>query len=285
MRSLRQRRLTLLFSLAIAGLAGQMLAPLALADEEASKAERTDYWIGVRCADVPELLQAQLDLPEGQGVLVDDVMPDSPAQQAGLKAFDVIFAVNDHPVADPQSLAAVVGRAAGEEVKIEFLRAGRKQTATVKPVPRPDAITPHQQDQRFLRQWVDRLGRGPAPMNFRFFHPGMVLPPGASMAPSLPDDMTVTIEKQGDKPAKVMVRQGEKKWEAAEDSLEKLPPEARTFAERLLLFGSFDLDRAPPEAAFVPPGPPNRRDLDKRLDDLHRQVDELRKAVEQMRQK
>lgn len=297
MRSSQKGWLTLLCGVAIAGIAAplsaQVVAPQALAagDDEPAKPERTDYWIGVRCAEVPELLQAQLDLPEGQGVLVDDIVPGSPAEKAGLKAFDVVYAVNGQPVADPQSVAAAVGRAGSEELKIEFLRAGRKQSATVKPAPRPDSLAPHQQDQRFLRQWVDRLGRGPAPMNFRFFHPGtgMVLPPGASIGPALPDDMTVTIEKQGGKPANVVVRQGDKKWEAAEDSLEKLPPEARQFADRLLGLGAFDFD-GPGEPAFVPPGPPQvRRDLEsrlnKRLDELNRQIEELRKSVEQLRQK
>ncbi|HQU44657.1 MAG TPA: PDZ domain-containing protein [Pirellulales bacterium] len=297
MRSSRKVWLKWLCAAALTGVAvplsAQPFAPSALAAEgdEQARPERGDYWIGVRCVEVPELLQAQLDLPEGQGVLIDEVVADSPAQKAGLKTFDVIFAVNGHPVADPQSLAAAVGRAGDEEVKIDYLRAGRKQTLSVKPAPRPEAIAPLEQDQRSLRQWVERLGRGPAPMNFRFFHPGMMLPPGVSTAPALPDDMTVTIEKQGDKPAKVTVRQGDKKWEAVEDSLEKLPPEARQFAERMLGFGSFDVDGfqpAPPpgEPVMAPPGwpPQARRDLEsrlnKRLDDLNRQIDELRKSIE-----
>lgn len=295
MRSSRKTWLALIGGLAMTGLAApasaQVYAPLVLvAGEEETKPERTDFWIGVRCAEVPELLQAQLDLPEGQGVLVDEVVPGTPAHNAGIKAFDVIFEVNGHPVADPQSLAAAVGRAGGEEVKIEFLHAGRKQTVTVKPVTRPDAIAPQHEDQRSLRQWVDRLGRGPAPMNFRFFHPGLVLPPGGSVAPALPEDMTVTIEKQGDKPAKVVVHQGDKKWEAAEDSLEKLPPEARQYAERMLGFGAFALGGGAAPGGFDfnnPPQPQPRRDLEsrlnKRLDELNRQIDELRKTVEQMR--
>jgi membrane-associated protease RseP (regulator of RpoE activity) len=288
MRSSRSLWFKLLSLLVGAGAALPTCSAVARAADDEVKPERTDYWIGVRCVEVPELLQAQLDLPEGQGVLVDQVVPDSPADKAGLKPFDVVFMVDGNPVADPQSLADAVTGSGGKEVTIDYLRAGKKQTASVKPAPRPQAIAPQHEDQRFLRQWVDRLGRGPAPMNFRFFHPGMVLPPGASMAPALPDDMTVTIEKQGDKPAKVAVRQGDKKWEAVEDSLESLPPEARTFAERLLGFGAFNLDGdAAPE--FAPPIPPARRDLEsrlnKRLDNLDRQIDELRKGLERLRQK
>ena len=276
----------------------QFFAPLALvadADDEA-RPEKTDYWIGVRCAELPALLRAQLDLPEGQGVLIDEVVADSPAQRAGLKAYDVVFAVDGKPVADPQALAGAVARAEDREVKIDYLRAGRKESVTVKPGPRPESIVPQQEDQRSIRQWLERLGAGPAPMKFRLMHPGMVLPPGVSIAPALPDDMTVTIEKQGDKPARVTVKQGDKKWEAAEDSLDKLPAEARQYAERMLGLGGFDLGayEAAPLSGRPLTAPPatwlqNRRDVEsrlhKRLDEMNRQIDDLRKSIEKLQSK
>ena len=129
-------------------------------------------------------------------------------------------------------------------------------------------------------------------MKFRFFHPGMVLPPGASIAPALPDDMTVTIEKQGDKPAKIKAKQGDKSWEANEDSLDKLPPEVRQYAEHLLGLGVFELgvDDAPvPGGPRMAPGAflPDRRDhearFNRRLDEMSRQIDDLRQAIEKLR--
>jgi membrane-associated protease RseP (regulator of RpoE activity) len=275
----------------------QVLPPLVLAadrDDDDAQPQKTDYWIGVGCAELPPLLQAQLDLPDGQGVLVDVVVPESPAARAGLKAYDVISAVDGTPIADPQALAAAVGRAGDREVKINYLRAGRKQTVTVKPVPRPGALAPQEQDQRSIRQWIERLGHGPTPMNFRLFHPGRVLPPGASLVPALPSDMTVTIEKGGDKPAKIIAKQGVKTWEAGEDSLENLPPEARQFAERLLGLGGFNFDffepAPPPGSPASPPAPwlqnrqnpDSRLNINKRLDELNRQIEELRKSVEKL---
>jgi membrane-associated protease RseP (regulator of RpoE activity) len=256
-------------------------------DQEPAPSDAVDYWIGVRCAELPPLLRAQLDLPEGEGVLVDDVVPESPAQKAGLKAFDVIFAVDGKPVTDPQAVAEAVGRAGKHEISIDYLRAGHKQTMSVKPAPRPDSIAPQQQDQHSVRQWLERLGRGPAPMNFRFVHPGVVLPRGGSLVPSLPDDMTVTIEKQGDKPAKVTAKQGDKKWETNEGALDKLPQEAREFAERMLGLGVFDLGMQPvPQTA---PGLPPRvwarepsPNVDRRLDEMSREIEELRRAFDKL---
>lgn len=273
---------------------GQTLPPLGLvADQPSDEAEspKTDYWIGVRCAELPPLLKAQLDLPDRQGVLVEVIVPGSPADHAGLKDYDVIFAVDGKAIADPQALAAAVGRAGESELKIDYLRAGRKQTVSVKPAPRPDALPPREEDQRSIRQWFERLGHGAPPMNFRFFQPGKVLPPGASLLPSLPNGMTVTIEKDGGKAAKITAKRGDEKWEAGEDSLDKLPPEARQFAERVLGLGGFDFGafEPRPEGYPSPPAiwPPHRPEvesrLNQRLDDLNHQIDELRQAVEKLR--
>lgn len=277
----------------------QLFAPLALAadDEQASRSEKGDYWIGVRCAELPALLRAQLDLPEDQGVLVDEVVADGPAQKAGLKAYDVVFAVDGKTIGDPQALATAVERAQDREVKLDYLRAGRKQSVSIKPGPRPESLGPQQQDQRFIRQWVEKLGRGAAPMNFRVVHPGMVFPPGVSIAPALPNDMTVTIEKRGDKPASVWAKQGDKSWEASEESLDKLPPEARQFAEHMLGLDAYQLGPWTARLAEMPrtpemptfprePRTPNRREADaqlnQRLDDMNRQIDELRKSIEKL---
>src|SRR5262245_35702388 len=52
-------------------------------------------WIGVLGGPVPDELRAQLDIPADQGVLLRHVAPDSPAEKAGLKVFDVLLRAND----------------------------------------------------------------------------------------------------------------------------------------------------------------------------------------------
>ncbi|MGH7140710.1 MAG: S1C family serine protease [Pirellulales bacterium] len=287
----------LAMGLAAAPLSAQVFAPLAfVADEDRAEDQKADCWIGVRCAELPPLLRAQLDLPEGQGVLVDEVVPDSPASHAGLKAFDVVFAIDGQQVSDWGALAEAVSKSDGKELQIDYLRGGRKKSLIVKPAPRPDSIAPQRQDQRALREWVERLGQGPAPMRLRFFHPGMVLPPGASLAPALPEDVTVTVEKQGGKPAKVTVKRGDKEWQASEESLDKLPEDVRGFAQQMLgmsafMPGDLGMGWAPaPNAPGMPPRarPLERRDaeaqLHQRLDEMSRQLDDLRKAVEKLQQ-
>lgn len=59
---------------------------------------------------------------ETRGVVVEDVQPDTPAEEAGLKARDVIVAIDDKRIEDPLHLAQVVG---GKDP-------GTKVTATVR---------------------------------------------------------------------------------------------------------------------------------------------------------
>jgi hypothetical protein len=46
--------------------------------------------------------------------------------------------------------------------------------------------------------------------------------------------MQVTIQKRGDRPARITVTQGEKLWRTTERELDMLPPPAREYAARLL---------------------------------------------------
>lgn len=66
------------------------------------------------------------------GVLVASVSPDTPAARAGLKAGDVITAVEGKPVKDVNGLVALVREhPAGKEIAIEILRDRKPQTLKV----------------------------------------------------------------------------------------------------------------------------------------------------------
>ncbi|HUY91049.1 MAG TPA: PDZ domain-containing protein [Pirellulales bacterium] len=199
------------------------------------------YWMGVACEPLPESLRAQLNLSEREGVLLEDVVEDGPADKAGLKQYDVVTAIDEKPVASQQELARLVVGSQGKELKVRYLRAGKEATAAVTPVERPSHmdfnswVVP-EGDQALIQNWLERLrpGMGPYPPALRFFHPGMVLPPEASTDAGLPDDMSVTISKQGKEPAKISVKQGERSWEVTEDKLDELPNDVRLPVERML---------------------------------------------------
>jgi putative serine protease PepD len=69
---------------------------------------------------------------EGGGALVGDVVPDSPADAAGLQTGDVVLRIGDRPVADSNDLvSAVQSGQVGAELEVVYRRDGVEQTTTV----------------------------------------------------------------------------------------------------------------------------------------------------------
>lgn len=86
-------------------------------------------WLGLRVKAVPAALRDQLDLAEDEGVLVDMVAPDGPAEQADIKVNDLLLKLAERKLATPQDLRDELQQhKAGETVGIEVLRKGKRST-------------------------------------------------------------------------------------------------------------------------------------------------------------
>jgi S1-C subfamily serine protease len=76
----------------------------------------------------PAFLGIQMQPGEG-GVVVSEVVPNSPAARAGLRRDDVITAVDDRPTNNPDDLRDAIQKAGpGKEVTLQVLRGKEKQT-------------------------------------------------------------------------------------------------------------------------------------------------------------
>ena len=81
---------------------------------------------------------ALVQLPERNGALVQAVLPDGPAQEAGLRRGDLLIGVGDQEVPDPQALLEVVDAAQiGAPLPLTVIRKGRELNLSVKPAPLP----------------------------------------------------------------------------------------------------------------------------------------------------
>jgi putative serine protease PepD len=70
--------------------------------------------------------------PDSEGATITEVMPDTPAERAGLREDDVILAVGDQPVNDGIALiVAIRTHRPGETVKMSVLRDGEEQVIEV----------------------------------------------------------------------------------------------------------------------------------------------------------
>jgi S1-C subfamily serine protease len=89
-------------------------------------------YLGVRTMELNEQLAGYFGVKEGEGVLVTEVLDDSPAETAGLLAGDVLVSVDGEAVDDPESLRrALRGHDSGETVEVKLLRKGEARTLSV----------------------------------------------------------------------------------------------------------------------------------------------------------
>jgi DNA-binding transcriptional MerR regulator len=78
-------------------------------------------------------LAAQLGLEEGFGLVVENVLPDSPAQAAGIQRWDVLKLLNDQQLVSPDQLARLVNRFGKDaDVTVTIIRKGQEQKVTLK---------------------------------------------------------------------------------------------------------------------------------------------------------
>jgi serine protease Do len=88
-------------------------------------------WLGVSIQELTPELSSQFGVPkETKGVLVSDVMDDSPAKKAGLERGDVILEYDGRPMDSPTHLRnAVAQTTVGKRVTLKIIR--EKKTKTV----------------------------------------------------------------------------------------------------------------------------------------------------------
>jgi hypothetical protein len=91
-------------------------------------------YLGVTVDRLPEPVRVQLPdaIPHEQGLLVEQVMEDSPAEKAGLQPFDILLQYNDQKLFSPEQLIQLVGSDhGGQAAKLTIVRGGKVSTVDV----------------------------------------------------------------------------------------------------------------------------------------------------------
>jgi serine protease Do len=92
----------------------------------------TRGWMGVQVQGVTKDIADGLGMKAAQGAIVDEPQTGSPAAKAGLKAGDVITAVDGKEMKDGRDLArTIAGMAPGTEVKLDIWHNGETKTASL----------------------------------------------------------------------------------------------------------------------------------------------------------
>src|SRR5512138_139539 len=98
----------------------------------ASKGKVEWGWLGVSIAEVTDEDVPRLKLRDARGVLVRGVMPGEPAALGGVKADDVLVAVDGTRLESPRDLQRVVSSTpVGKRVRLVLLREGRETEVEV----------------------------------------------------------------------------------------------------------------------------------------------------------
>jgi serine protease Do len=107
---------------------------------------RTWSWLGVRIRDLSEQEMEEVSkrhgIREGYGVVVVDVMEDTPAARAGMRNGDIVVAFEGRPVTDTRLLQRLIARASvDQDIRLTVLRTDGRRPLAVRLVsmPRPVA--------------------------------------------------------------------------------------------------------------------------------------------------
>ena len=100
-------------------------------------------WLGVRIQPLDPLLARSFDLGSSGGALVTEVLPDSPAERAGIKKRDVIVSLNDESVDDSDELPLMVSTIPeGAKTVLHIIRDGEAMSLEVDLEALPDQSPP-----------------------------------------------------------------------------------------------------------------------------------------------
>jgi 2-alkenal reductase len=106
-------------------------------------------WLGISGTAVSEDLAEEYDLPVKQGVLVAEVLPDSPASRGGLRGGgrrdpgtgDIVLSLDGREVKAVEDIVAYLdGRAVGDHVTVTFIRDRVTQTTEITLAAWPDSL-------------------------------------------------------------------------------------------------------------------------------------------------
>jgi len=103
-----------------------------VADQLKTKGRVSRGWLGVLIQDVTLDLAESFGMQQPRGALIAKVLPDSPAQAAGMRVGDVIVGFDGREVMNSANLPPIVGSSqVGVKIPVDIIRDGRRQQIDV----------------------------------------------------------------------------------------------------------------------------------------------------------
>ncbi|NJN38918.1 MAG: PDZ domain-containing protein [Acaryochloridaceae cyanobacterium CSU_3_4] len=121
-----------------------------IADQLIAKGKVDHPFLGIRMAGLTPDLKDRINsapdinfqITEDQGVLIFEVIPNSPAAQAGLRPGDIIQAIDGQAVTKASQVQQKVDDTTlGNTLKLDIKRQGKSETLAIKPEPLPAQLS------------------------------------------------------------------------------------------------------------------------------------------------
>jgi len=261
-----------------------------------------EYWLGLLCRPTDDPSRAESSIGDESALRIEQVVPDSPAERAGIQPGDVLLRIDGKPLKRPEYLQAAVQRSGGKRIELHVRRGDHELTIAATPEKRPalfgslPADLPDAERMRKLFEQLnaDQAARARQAMRWHSLGPGLIVrvePPGPAV---LPDNMTIAVQKSGRQPAEIVVTYQGQTYRVREDQIDRLPESIRPHVETVL----GRTHAAPlPAQRWAPPGsapapsvampridlfPTAEPSLEARVEELTRRVDALTRTVEQL---
>ncbi len=96
-------------------------------------------WLGISFRDINKDIQDYFELDNRDGVLVMNVMEDSPAAETGIQSYDIIKEINREKIENSEDVKDIINDTeVGQKVMVKIIRDGQSEVIFVEIGERPD---------------------------------------------------------------------------------------------------------------------------------------------------
>lgn len=230
-------------------------------DGEETKVEVPKVWVGITLKELEGDLARYLGQEEG--ILVDSVFEDSPADKAGLKEGDILIEADDTKLAEPKSLLAVLSgldKDESSEITLKVLRKGDEIKVQVTPADRPELkeldiehlekmhidLSKLHGAEESVRKALERMRAAGVNKDlniFRFGSPSMVFETEGEVDSDVEivivkeidgEKVEVRVAREDDQPATVTMKEGDEEKVYTIDNLDEMPDEIVAIVKPIL---------------------------------------------------
>lgn len=114
--------------------------PVKLYSRLSPAAQEERYRIGVVLSEADDTLRAQVGLAAGEGLIVSEVYPDTPAAKTGIQVHDVLVILDGKRLTTVDAVNAQIQEIKEREVELKLLRSGKEVTLKIAPVKESHAV-------------------------------------------------------------------------------------------------------------------------------------------------